>query len=278
MIDKPDGVTSHDVVRLVRKALGTRAVGHTGTLDPFATGLLVVLIGRGTRLARFVEQQAKTYLATARLGSTTTTDDLTGAVLTETSDTVPDAAVVRDAAARLRGPQWQRPPVYSAKRVSGERSHRLARRGVAVKLEPVEVTVHTLDVLEVCGRDVTFRTVVSPGTYVRALARDLGERLGMGAHLTALRREAIGPLRVEDAVPLAQVRTGIELVALAHVVAHLPAVTIDVNACRDASHGRAIPAPDMMEGLVVLRHGDDVVAVAAASEGWLKPKVVLVKP
>ncbi len=278
MIDKPEGVTSHDVVGQVRKALGTRAVGHTGTLDPFATGLLVVLVGRGTRLARFVEQQAKTYLATARLGSTTATDDLTGPVLTEVSGAAPDDAAVRNAATQLLGPQWQRPPVYSAKRVGGERSHRLARRGVTVELEPVEVVVHTLDVLAVDGWDVTFRTTVSPGTYVRALARDLGARLGVGAHLTALRREAIGPLRVEDAVPLDDVRTGIELVALAQVVAHLPAVAIDASACRDASHGRAIPAPDLMEGLVVLRHGDDVVAVATATEGWLKPKVVLVKP
>lgn len=267
------------MVRRVRKALGTRAVGHTGTLDPFATGLLVILVGRGTRLARFVEQQAKTYLATARLGQTTDTADGTGEIQGETDDaSLPDETAIREAANTFLGSQLQRPPVYSAKRVGGERSYRLARKGMAVELEPVEITVHTLDVLAVDGWNVTFRATVSPGTYVRALAQDLGDRLGVGGHLTTLRREAIGPLRVEDAIPLDAVAPGTDLVNLSRVVSHLPAVTIDVAARSDASHGRAIPAADDTEGLVVLRCEGDVVAVAAASEGWLRPKVVLVEP
>lgn len=255
-------------------------MGHTGTLDPFATGLLVLLVGRGTRLARFVEQQPKTYLATACLGRATDTADGTGETQGEMPGdaTPPDETTIRAAAATFQGAQLQRPPVYSAKRVGGERSHRLARKGMAVELEPVEIIVHTLDVLAVDDWNVTFRATVSPGTYVRAMARDLGERLGVGGHLTTLRREAIGPLRIEDAIPLEALTPGTELVNLSQVVSHLPAVTIDVAARRDASHGRAIPTTDETEGLVVLRCEGDVVAVAAASEGWLRPKVVLVEP
>ncbi|MEE8130496.1 MAG: tRNA pseudouridine(55) synthase TruB, partial [Vicinamibacterales bacterium] len=142
MIDKPTGATSHDVVRHVRRALGTRAVGHTGTLDPFATGLLVVLIGRGTRLARFIEQQPKTYRATMKLGVTTDTHDCTGTVVEEWRGALPDDSTVRATLEGFGGRQLQEPPAYSAKRVDGERSYRLARRGEAVALRPVEVTVH----------------------------------------------------------------------------------------------------------------------------------------
>lgn len=276
MIDKPTGATSHDVVRHVRRALGTRAVGHTGTLDPFATGLLVVLIGRGTRLARFIEQQPKTYRATMKLGVTTDTDDGTGVVVAEWRGPLPDESTVRATLESFGGRQLQEPPAYSAKRVDGERSYRLARRGEAVALRPVEVTVHALEVLEVDGSTVGFRVTVSAGTYVRALARDAGRRLGVGAHLTALRREAIGPLRVDDAVTLDEVRRGIGLRPLVEVMGHLPSAAVDDDELRDIEHGRAIRAAAGLVGITVLRHGDELVAVAEAEEGWLRPKVVLV--
>lgn len=276
MIDKPAGATSHDVVRHVRRTLGTRAVGHTGTLDPFATGLLVVLLGRGTRLARFIEQQPKTYRATMKLGVTTDTDDGTGAVVAEWHGALPDEDAVRATLEGFTGRQLQEPPVYSAKRVDGERSYRLARRGEAVALRPVEVTVHALDVLEVDGPDVTFRVTVSAGTYIRALARDAGRRLDTGAHLTALRREAIGPLRVEDAVAMEDVQPGMVLRPLVEVMGHLPSAAVDDEELRDIEHGRAIRAAAGLAGTTVLRHGNDLVAVAEADEGWLRPKVVLV--
>ena len=276
MIDKPAGATSHDVVRHVRRALGTRAVGHTGTLDPFATGLLVVLIGRGTRLARFIEQQPKTYRATMKLGVTTDTDDGTGAVVEEWRGALPDDGTVRATLEDFSGRQLQEPPAYSAKRVAGERSYRLARRGEAVALRPVEVTVHALEVLEVEGSTVGFRITVSAGTYIRALARDVGRRLGVGAHLTTLRREAIGPLRVKDAVTLDHVRRGIGLRPLVEVMGHLPSAAVDDEELRDIEHGRAIRAAAGLAGTTVLRHGDELVAVAEADAGWLRPKVVLV--
>jgi tRNA pseudouridine55 synthase len=275
LVDKPAGLTSHDVVQRVRRALKTRAAGHTGTLDPFATGLLVVLVGRATRLARFVEAQAKTYLATARLGVATDTDDATGAALGEPADvSALTEAEVRAALGGLVGPQRQRPPRYSAKHVGGERSYRLARRGEGVDPAETDVTVHRIEVVSFTPPGVVFRVTASAGTYVRALARDLGERLGVGGHLTALRREAIGALRVEDAVPLE--RLGPDALLPARVaLGHLPAHELDDPARVAVSHGRAVPAEAGASGDVALMHAGELVAVARAEDGWLRPSVVL---
>ncbi|HXE56402.1 MAG TPA: tRNA pseudouridine(55) synthase TruB [Gemmatimonadales bacterium] len=276
MIDKPAGPTSHDVVARVRRALGTRAVGHTGTLDPFATGLLVVMVGRATRLARFVEQQPKTYLATVRLGRRTTTDDPTGEPLGEDAD--PSGLgedTIRDALARRVGPQEQRPPAYSAKRVAGARSYHLARKGIAVDLPPVPVTVHQLRLVAYRPPELVVRARVSPGTYLRALARDLGEDLGVGAHLVALRREAVGELRVDGAIPLDRLRPDTPLLPPQAVLRHLPAREIDAEARRAVAHGRPLPGAAEPEGPVVLMNEGDLVAVAMAEGGWLKPAVVL---
>ena len=278
LVDKPAGPTSHDVVQRVRRVLGTRAVGHTGTLDPFATGLLVVLVGRATRLARFVEAQAKTYLATARLGVATETDDRTGA---PTGAPVDIAGVterdLRDTLAGLVGEQEQRPPRYSARHVEGERSYRLARRGIVVEPAATTVTVHRIDFESYAPPDLVFRVTVSAGTYVRALARDLGARLGVGAHLTALRREAVGALRVEDAVPLERVDAAALRPPWA-ALGHLPAVELDESARVAVSHGRALPAAEGAWGTVALLHGGELVAVARAEDGWLRPSVVLGTP
>jgi tRNA pseudouridine55 synthase len=278
-VDKPAGRTSHDVVQHVRRALGTRAAGHTGTLDPFATGLLVVLVGRATRLARFVEAQPKTYLATARLGIRTTTDDLTGQVIgTESAGLLPDTEV-RQALLGFAGTHAQRPPPFSAKRVAGERSYRRARRGEPVELAEIAVTVHDIAVLAYRPPELDFRVTVSAGTYIRALARDLGERLAVGAHLTRLRREAIGSLRVEDAVRLEDVSPAAVLPAR-RVLADLPAIDLDETARRDVSHGRAVvdsgAAGELGSGAVVALLGEgELVAVARAGDGWFHPTVVL---
>lgn len=253
-------------------------MGHTGTLDPFATGLLVVLVGRATRLARFVEAQAKSYLATATLGRTTDTDDVTGSTVGEIRDAsgIPLEAV-RMALARFEGTQEQRPPIYSAKHVEGERSHRLARKGRAVPLQPATITVHRIDLVEYRPPDVVFRATVSPGTYLRAIARDLGDRLGAGAHLTALRREAIGGLRVEDAIPLDALSAD-AVRPVRTVLGHLPVHQLDEGGRIAVSHGRAVPAGEWIEGDVALVRGDELVAVARAADGWLRPSVVLGTP
>jgi tRNA pseudouridine55 synthase len=277
-VDKPAGPTSHDVVQRVRRVLKTRAVGHTGTLDPFATGLLVVLVGRATRLARFVEAEAKTYLATARLGVATDTDDATGAPLGPPADLSElSEARVAEALAGFAGEQRQRPPRYSAKHVDGERSYRLARRGVAVQPGETTVVVARIDLVEYAPPELVFRVTVSAGTYVRALARDLGERLGVGAHLTGLRRESIGALRVEDAVRLAEVDPSAVRPARA-VLGHLPAVELDEPGRVAVSHGRAVPADADAQGDVALVHEGELVAVARAGDGWFRPSVVLGTP
>jgi tRNA pseudouridine55 synthase len=278
LVDKPEGITSHDVVQRVRRALRIRSAGHTGTLDPFATGLLVVLLGRATRLARFVEVQAKTYHAVARLGVRTDTDDLTGAVLETCPVEHLDAGEVRRALDRFLGPGRQRPPAYSAKHVDGERSYRLARRGELVVAAEVAVTVHALEWVRWTPPDLEFRITASAGTYIRAVARDLGAALGVGGHLRALRREAIGELRVEDAVAVDAVVPG-AVRSPASVLGHLPAVPLDAVGRGHAVHGRTVPEPVGEPGeLARLMAGEELVAVARRdSDGW-QPVVVLGTP
>lgn len=274
LCDKPAGVTSHDVVAEVRAARNVK-VGHAGTLDPFATGLLVVLVGRATRLARFVEPQPKTYLATARLGVRTDTDDLTGTVLEQSPVDGVSRELVLEALAGFAGQQRQRPPAYSAKHVGGERSHRLARRGLAVELPEATITVHRIEAVAWSPPELTFRATVSAGTYLRAIARDLGGRLGVGAHLSALRREAIGALRVDDAEPLDRI-TAEALRPAAEILRHLPALELDAEARAAVVHGRAVAGGAEREaGEVVLLDGAELVAVARVENGWLKPTVVL---
>jgi tRNA pseudouridine55 synthase len=276
-------MTSHDVVHRVRRVLGLRAVGHTGTLDPFATGLLVLLLGRATRLARFLDRQTKQYLATARLGIQTSTDDLTGAVTAQSADwELISRSILERELNGLEGEQLQQPPQFSAKQVAGERSYRKARRGEVASLEPARVTVHRIDLIEYQPPDVTFRAEVSTGTYIRALARDLGERLGVGAHLTALRRQAIGSLRVDDAVSLEQLDPGAVIPAHA-VLPDLPRVELDAEARNAVAHGRAVvdgrEAGRWGSGeAVALLSGNDLVAIARTEGGWLRPTVVLESP
>ncbi len=279
-MDKPAGLTSHDAVHRIRRVLGVRSVGHTGTLDPFATGLLVMLVGRATRLARFVEGRPKTYLATARLGMRTDTDDLTGAPVGSATPTSGlSEAAVRAALAELEGVQRQRPPSFSAKHVDGVRSYRLARRGQAVELPEVTVTVHGVELLGFTGDAVTFRATVSAGTYLRAIARDLGDRLGVGAHLIALRREAIGSIGVDQAVPLADVSPA-DLRPARTILSHLPAVDLDEAGRREVLHGRRVEAPgERGSGAeVALLWEGELVAVAREASGLLRPAVVLGQP
>ena len=282
LVDKPAGMSSHDVVQVVRRRLGTRAVGHTGTLDPFATGLLVILVGRATRLARFVEAQPKRYVATARLGARTTTDDLTGEVIAASSEggSIPGFRVLEELSS-FQGTQLQRPPQYSAKQVAGQRSYQKARRGEVVDLVPVSVTIQSVELVQYSPPDLTFRTVVSAGTYIRAMARDLGERLGVGCHLTSLRREAIGSLLVDEAVTLEQL--GPSDVLPAHTVLRdLPQVDLDDAARAAVAHGRAV-ADDESEAAgrggsgaaVAMFSAGELIGVAESVDGWLRPKVVL---
>jgi tRNA pseudouridine55 synthase len=204
LLDKPEGMTSHDCVDAARRAYGERSVGHLGTLDPFATGLLVVLVGRATRLANFIDSEPKTYDATIEFGSETDTDDLTGAV-TRTAAS-PDAALVRNAIEQLTGELEQLPPDYSAKQVGGRRAYAAARAGEPLALKPVRVRVHEWRVRSFEGDRLEATIVCQGGTYVRALARDLGRATGSAAHLAALRRTGVGAFHVREATTLEQLR------------------------------------------------------------------------
>lgn len=208
LIDKPQGITSHDVVSRTRKFVGTRKVGHAGTLDPMATGLLVLGVNASTRLLTYVVGLDKEYFATIRLGAVSTTDDAEGE-LGGTADAATLATATDDAiaagVARLTGPIRQRPSSVSAIKVDGKRAYALVRAGEEVELAERAVTVSEFEVLRIARGewvDVDVRVVCSSGTYIRALARDLGADLGIGGHLTALRRTRIGPFSVADAVPL----------------------------------------------------------------------------
>jgi tRNA pseudouridine55 synthase len=205
VIDKPAGWTSHDVVARIRRLTGLRRVGHAGTLDPMATGVLPLALGQATKLLEYLSEADKGYRATVRLGLTTDTDDATGAPLVERPWQHVTEEAVRRALAEFVGTVQQVPPAYSAIKRSGVPLYRLARRGQQVTAPPRTVTIHRIDVLAVALPDVTFEVACSKGTYIRSLARDLGDRLGTGGHLRALRRLWTGPFDLRSAHTLDEV-------------------------------------------------------------------------
>lgn len=275
-VDKPAGPTSHDVVAAVRRRWRTRRVGHAGTLDPFATGLLLVLVGRATRLAPYLVGLPKRYTGTIRLGTRTDTDDATGRVLEERpADGITDAAI-RAAMAALTGEIAQVPPAYSAKKLGGQPAHRRMRRGEAVTLAAQPVTVQRFTMTGRRGHDVTFDAEVGSGTYLRALARDLGAALGCGAHLTALRRTAVGPWRIEEAVTLAAVEDGTaDVLPPSAALPHLPQHAVLPEERELIRTGRSIPDGAADGAAVALLADGVLVAVAEATDGRLQPRVVL---
>jgi tRNA pseudouridine55 synthase len=197
VVNKPAGITSHDVVDAVRRMTGMRRVGHAGTLDPMATGVLVLALDAATRLVQFIDGSDKTYRATVRLGETTTTYDADGDLVERHPVTVSQAEV-EAALVRFRGESAQIPPMYSAVKVNGQKLYKLARQGIEIERAPRPVTIHRLDVVAWTLPDVTIEVVCSAGTYIRSLAHDLGQTLGCGAYLIALTRTAAGEFRVED--------------------------------------------------------------------------------
>jgi tRNA pseudouridine55 synthase len=202
LIDKPAGMTSHDVIDRLRKITGIRRIGHGGTLDPFATGLLVVGIGQATKALATYNGSGKTYEATAVLGASSDTQDLTGKVEAVADVALPDRAALEAAMARFRGDIMQTPPMYSAKKVGGKKLYELARAGEVVERKPVPVHISELRLLAYDPPRFSFTVSCSGGTYIRTLAHDIGTVLGTGAYLERLRRTAVGTLGIEKAVPL----------------------------------------------------------------------------
>ncbi|MDW3217666.1 MAG: tRNA pseudouridine(55) synthase TruB [Acidimicrobiales bacterium] len=278
VIDKPAGWTSHDVVAKSRGVLGTRKVGHSGTLDPDATGVLVLGVGKATRLLRFLTELPKSYVGEIVLGTETDTLDAAGEI-TATHDMagVTDEAV-RAAAAALTGPIEQIPPMVSAVKIDGKRLHQLAREGKEVEREPRPVTVYRYDVEPVEGEPGVWRCEVdcSSGTYVRTLAADLGTALGGGAHLRSLRRTAVGGYTLDDAGTIDEP----VVLPIAAAVRHLSSVVADEAMAVDVSHGKRLERERLGVGeadgpWAVLDEAGDLLAVYEAHKGATKPAVVI---
>jgi len=274
LVDKPAGVTSHDVVAIVRRAFRTKRVGHTGTLDPFATGLLLILLGRGTRLIPYVEQEPKVYEATIRFGSETNTDDVTGDVTR--SAPLPTAHAIDDAIVRLSGRFEQVPPAYSAKQVEGTRAYAAARKGAPLDLRAVPITVHAWQILAREPDTITTRITCGGGTYIRALARDLGRLSGSAAHLAALRRLAAGPFAVDDAMSLDRLQRGdAALLPLSSAIPSLPVQRLAADELARVVHGNTVTSRVAAPRVALVSSDDALVAVAEPEGDALRPKLVL---
>lgn len=309
VIDKPAGWTSHDVVARARRLLRERRIGHTGTLDPFATGVLVLLVGRATRLAQFLAGAEKEYEALVRFGYATETGDLTGVPL-GTEDKNEDesmaacpawsAAEIEAALQALRGRIEQVPPMYSAKKVQGRKLYEMARRGEEIERKPVAVVISEFEAVPQEGAllkrnadgtcDLAARVVCSAGTYVRVLAESLGARLGVGAHLAALRRTRAGAWTIADAASLDELAELAEAGAATKILrspdaalSHLPFAHLTADEARRARHGAAVrvaAAPEWMDGSLVRMRDEEgnliAVGIYTAADRQLRTRVLLV--
>ncbi len=263
VVDKPAGMTSHDVVAVARKRLGTKKVGHAGTLDPDATGVLVLGVGRATRFLSLAEAASKTYVAVARFGVTTTTQDASGDVVDEVPANLTPADV--EAALRdFRGTITQVPPMVSAIKVGGERLYKKARRGEDVARPAREVTIHTLELIgfDEAAQRAILHVECSKGTYIRTLVHDLGQKLGCGAHLVELRRTAVGPFSDQRAVPLDDVRPD-TLLPMVALFADMRNVEIDDSERALVANGRQLDDRWNLQPneAVALVHDGDFVAL-----------------
>jgi tRNA pseudouridine55 synthase len=293
IIDKPAGMTSHDVVNRVRRILKTKKVGHTGTLDPFATGVMVVLAGKATRLAQFLDKDEKEYEALVRFGFETDTGDRTGEPRPQIAN--PKVLTVLDVEAVLpnfRGDIEQTPPMYSAKKIAGKKLYEHARKGVEIEREPVRVMISELEPLhsgpssdlEFGTWDLGLRVVCSAGTYIRTLAEDLGRAVGVGAHLAELRRTRAGKFRIEQAASLEKLGEGPErfLLPMDKAVAHLSKVVLGDDRIEKTKNGLATRTDrsDLKDGDAAAMFAPDgnILAIGFydASERCIRPKIVLV--
>lgn len=287
VVDKPVGLTSHDVVQIVRRGTGIRRAGHTGTLDPRASGVLVILIGPAVRLSEYVSASDKRYQATISLGSSTNTYDAEGSVTEVASiESLEDISEEQfnDILQQFVGEIQQVPPSYSAVKVKGRKAYEMARKGEEVTLEPRIINVYSLEVLEWAPPEAVIDVFCSSGTYVRSLANDLGEAMGTGAHLIGLRRTKSGRFTLRDAVPLRGLQDAFEagewyrfLIPAAEALADWPMIELDPDQVELIRHGHRIPAEPGQEGMAraVSMQGDLVALIEVIEETreWQPRKV-----
>ncbi len=288
VLDKPEGKTSFDVVAEVRRRLKVKKAGHTGTLDPFATGLLPICLGEATRLAGLITEGDKSYEATVRLGASTDTQDLTGKVLAEAPVPTLTREQIEQALERFRGEIDQAPPMFSAVKVDGKRLYELARRGEQVERVTRKVVVHRLELLELALPELKLAVRCSKGTYVRTLGHDLGEALGCHAHLTALRRVESAGFRLEQAITLRELAedpaaAATRLISPRDALASLPEVVVEQATAARIAQGQRLPGsmlPPPQEGqrLRLSSAAGDLLAVGEWREGTLRYLCVLVRP
>jgi tRNA pseudouridine55 synthase len=285
VVDKPAGMTSHDVVNCVRRILQERSVGHLGTLDPMATGVLPLVLGRMTRLAQFYTASEKTYEGEIRFGFATDSYDAEGEASGPAQSVELELAQVRELAAKFRGVIEQVPPPFSAKKIGGVPAYKLARGKRAVQLQPVHVEIKEFDILGVEGDCARFRARVASGTYMRAVAHEMGQQLGCGAHLAGLRRTALAEFDLADARTLVQLEAAAQDGTVAELMVHprrilpaLPSVTATEMDAAKIRNGRAVNLPELSRArLVKVFYGQaELIAIASRVAGTLfHPKVVL---
>ena len=286
VVNKPAGFTSHDVVNRVRRILDERSVGHLGTLDPMATGVLPLVVGRMTRLAQFYTSSPKSYEGEIRFGFATDTYDADGETVGEVREVDVTHQQVCEAAARFLGVLQQIPPAFSAKKIEGVPAYKLARKNKEVELKPVQVEVRELEILGLEGDRAKFRAAVSSGTYMRSIAHELGLALGCGGHLSSLCRTSMSEFALEDAVTLEKLgeaaQAGIAQELFVHprrVLPDMPCVTADEENAGKIRHGRAVNLPEMSRAkfVKVFRGQTELIAICSRVAGTLfHPKVVLV--
>ena len=274
VVDKPVGLTSHDVVQIVRRGTGIRRAGHTGTLDPRASGVLVILLGPAVRLSEFVSASDKRYQATVRLGSRTETYDAES----EPSEEMPVNVTEEEFMELIKGFEGeseQVPPPYSAVKVKGEKAYDLARKGEEVELEPRIINVYNLDLLEWAPPEVVVDVYCSSGTYVRSLANDLGEKLGIGAHLVGLRRTRSGQFTLRDAISLRRLREAFDtgdwaqyLIPASEALSDWKTIVLDADMLEKVRHGHRLPAEEGETGWAraITEQGDLVALVEVVEE------------
>ena len=283
-LDKPVGPTSHDMVGLLRRLTGTRRIGHAGTLDPLASGVLPILVGGATRFSEELTGGRKRYDAVVRLGATSATDDAQGPIALSGVDVPPEDAI-RDALSRFVGTYDQRPPDFSARKQGGTTAHRAARSGTPIEVSPRRVTVHAIELISTESADgqldVRIDVTCGAGTYIRAIARDLGEALGCGGHLRSLRRTEAAGLRAADAIVpeqlealAAQGRLG-EAVQPIGDLLPLPALTLEADAAWRFLHGSSQPMGALPDGRVVVYRAGVLLGIGRIGAGVLQPEKVV---
>jgi tRNA pseudouridine55 synthase len=282
IVDKPSGMSSHDVVHRVRKVFGEKSVGHLGTLDPLATGVLPLLLGRYTRLAQYFGHADKEYTGTARFGFATDTYDSEGTPTSDPQNVALDAAWLEAAIAGMRGVIQQMPPIYSAKKVNGVPAHRLARKGQTPELRAVEIHVERFDAAILSADEISFHVTVSSGGYVRCLAHELGQQLGCGAHLTSLRRIRAGDFGLERAATLEALEGSSSpeelLLPATDVLSRIPALLVDDASAVRLKNGMQVNLPDFSSAplLRILHPRDRIFAIGKRMAGTLfAPQTVL---